>query len=268
MSEEEKKRKLQIGLGNDVLMTNCGVPLIFVINKSDEPYQKYEDRTEFILKHVRKTAINYGGTVIYTSTKSNFNITVLSDYIFHSLFNYDLVYRPNMIDKNSFFIPAGYDRLSILKSSDTQSDLDYEFTDIIKEEKEDEEMIEDEILCENMSDFLKKVKERVYKSRKSMLRDDLKIGKSLLSGHGEKYKKKETIEHHKDKDKDKEKEKDKLKEKISAAEKTNKFQKFMEKRDSKPIEADKEKSKINKEERQRITKESLLQKLKLNKNKK
>ena len=266
MSEEEKKRKLQIGLGNDVLMTNCCVPIIFVINKSDEPYPKYEDRTEFILKHVRKTAINYGGTVIYTSTKSNFNITVLSDYIFHSLFNYDLVYRPNMIDKNSFFIPAGYDRLSILKSSDTQSDLDYEFTDIIKEEKEDEEMIEDEILCENMSDFLKKVKERVYKSRKSMLRDDLKIGKSLLSGHGEKHKKKETTDHHKDKDK--EKEKDKLKEKISAAEKTNKFQKFMEKRDRNPIKADKEKSKINKEERQRITKESLLQKLKLNKNKK
>ena len=266
MSEEEKKRKLQIGLGNDVLMTNCCVPIIFVINKSDEPYPKYEDRTEFILKHVRKTAINYGGTVIYTSTKSNFNITVLSDYIFHSLFNYDLVYRPNMIDKNSFFIPAGYDRLSILKSSDTQSDLDYEFTDIIKEEKEDEEMIEDEILCENMSDFLKKVKERVYKSRKSMLRDDLKIGKSLLSGHGEKHKKKETTDHHKDKDK--EKEKDKLKEKISAAEKTNKFQKFMEKRDSKPIEGDKEKPKISKEERQRITKESLLQKLKLNKNKK
>ena len=244
-------------------MTNCGVPIIFVINKSDEPYQKYEDRTEFILKHVRKIAINYGGTVIYTSSKSNFNITVLSDYIFHSLFNFDLVYRPNMIDKNSFFIPAGYDRLSVLKSSDTQSDLDYEFTDIIKEEKEEEEKIEDEILCENMSDFLKKVKERVYKSRKSILRDDLKIGKSLLSNYGDKYKKKDTIDHHKDKDKDKEK--DKLKEKISAAEKTNKFQKFMEKKDNKPIESDKEKSKLSKEERQRITKESLLQKLKLNK---
>ena len=168
-----------------------------------------------------------------------------------------------MIDKNSFFIPAGYDRLSVLKSSDTQSDLDYEFTDIIKEEKEEEEKIEEEILCENMSDFLKKVKERVYKSRKSILRDDLKIGKSLLSNYGDKYKKKDTIDHHKDKDKDKEK--DKLKEKISAAEKTNKFQKFMEKKDNKPIESDKEKSKLSKEERQRITKESLLQKLKLNK---
>ena len=172
-------------------MTNCGVPIVFVINKVDEPYQKYEDRAEFILKHVRKTAINYGGTVVYTSTKSNCNIAVLYDYIFHSLFNFDLVYKPNMIDKNSYFIPSGYDRLSVLKSSDSQSDLDYEFTDIIKEEKEEEEKFEFEIHCENISDFLKKVKDRVYKSRKSMMRDDLKIGKSLLSGYGEKNKKKE-----------------------------------------------------------------------------
>ena len=239
-------------------MTNCGVPIIFVINKSDEPYQKYEDRTEFILKHVRKTAINYGGTVIYTSTKSNCNITVLADYIFHSLFNYDLVYKPNMIDKNSFFIPAGYDRLSVLKSSDSQSDLDYEFTDVIKEEKEEETMIEVEFLCENISDYLKKIKDRVYKSRKSIMRDDLKAGKGILSSLNEKKKLKESIEDNKDKDK--------LKDKItSGTEKTNKFQKFMEKKDNKPAEGDKEKAKISKEERQRITKESLLQKLKLNK---
>lgn len=240
-------------------MTNCGVPIVFVINKVDEPYQKYEDRAEFILKHVRKTAINYGGTVVYTSTKSNCNIAVLYDYIFHSFFNFDLVYKPNMIDKNSYFIPSGYDRLSVLKSSDSQSDLDYEFTDIIKEEKEEEEKFEFEIHCENISDFLKKVKDRVYKSRKSMMRDDLKIGKSLLSGYGEKNKKKE--ENNKDNKP--------LEKSISGAEKTNKFQKFLEKSNSKiAADVDDEKAKANKAERARITKEDLLQKLKLKKSKK
>ena len=117
-------------------MTNCGVPLVFVINKIDEPYQKYEFKTEFILKHVRKSAINYGATVIYTSTTKNCNISVLYDYIFHSLFNFDLIHKSNIIDKNAFFIPSGYDRLSVLKNSDTDQELDYEFTDIIKEEKE------------------------------------------------------------------------------------------------------------------------------------
>ena len=159
MSEEEKKRRLQINLNNDVLMTNCGVPIVFVINKIDDTYQKY-DKPEFILKHVRKTAINYGATVIYTSTTKNCNISVLYDYIFHSLFNFD--------DKNAFFIPSGYDRLSVLKNSDTDQELDYEFTDVIKEEKE-ENIVEDEIVCEKVSDFLKKVKDRTYKSRKSMI---------------------------------------------------------------------------------------------------
>ena len=47
ISEEEKNRRLQIGLNNDILITNCGVPLIFVINKSDNPCPKYEDKAEF-----------------------------------------------------------------------------------------------------------------------------------------------------------------------------------------------------------------------------
>ena len=253
MPEEEKKRRLQINLNNDVLMTNCGVPIVFVINKIDEPYQKY-DKPEFILKHVRKTAINYGATVIYTSTTKNCNISVLYDYIFHSLFNFDLIHKSNIIDKNAFFIPSGYDRLSVLKNSDTDQELDYEFTDVIKEEKE-ENKVEEEIVCEKVSDFLKKVKDRTYKSRKSIIRDDLRIGKGLLHD-----KKKDLIK--KDEVKDKEKKEENTQ---PQAEKVNKFQKFMEKKDSKPIEAGGDKTKMSKEERQRITRENLLNKLKLGK---
>ena len=256
MSEEDKKRRLQMSLNNEILITNCGVPIIFVINKIDNPDPKYEDKTEFILRHVRKSALNYGATILYTSTKSNFNITVLYDYIFYSLFNCDLVHKPNMIDKNSFFIPSGYDRLSVLKTNDTQNELDYEFTDIIKEEKE-EEKIEDEIKCEKVSDFFQKVKDRVYRSRKSMIREDLKIGKGLGTNK-DLLKKKDTLEIALDKEKEKEKEK-----KAPAPEKVNKFEKFKDK--SKHIEPEGEKAKLSKEERQKITRESLLNKLNLGK---
>ena len=237
-------------------MTNCGVPIVFVINKTDDPYQKSEhDLTDFILRHIRKSAINYGATVIYTSTKTNNNIQILYDYILYSLFNYDLVHKPNMIEKNSFFIPSGYDRLSILKSNDTEHDLDYEFSDKIKEEKE-EIKIEDEIECEKSSDFLKKVKERVYRSRKSFIRNDLMFGKGLVPGLSKEIKKKDTIE------KDKE-----IKEKENAgAEKVNKFEKFLEKKD-KPSHNDTNKEKMTDEERQKATRQSLLNKLKLNKKK-
>ena len=242
-----------MSLNNDVLMTNCGVPIVFVINKSDNVYHKYEDKNEFILRHVRKCAINYGATVIYTSTKSNYNISILSDYIFHSLFNYDLVHKPNMIDKNSYFIPSGYDRLTVLKSNDSQHDLDYEYTDIIKEEKE-EEIIEEEVICEKVSDFFKKVKDRVYRSRKSIIREDLKSGKNLQ--FKDIPKKKDTIELEKEKEKEKP---------TTPAEKVNKFQKFMDKKEIKHIEPVGEKPKMSKEERQKITRETLLNKLNLSK---
>ena len=222
-----------------------------MVNKTDNPFQKYENKSEFILRHVRKAAINYGATVVYTSTKSNFNITVLYDYIFHILLNCDLVHKSNLIDKTSFFIPSGYDRLSVLKSNDTQHDLDSEYTDVIKEEKE-EEILEEEVKCDKLSDFLKKIKDRVYKSRKSMIRDDIKFGKSLVPG----------LDMFMKKDENKEKE---IKEENTNSEKVNKFQKFMEKKDANPEEGGEKKETLSKEERAKITKQNLLNKLRLSK---
>ena len=239
------------------------MPIIFVINKSDNPSPKYDDKTEFILRHIRKNAINYGATVIYTSTKLNTNITILSDYIFHILFNFDLVHKSNIIDKNSFFIPSGYDRLSVLKSNDSQHDLDYEYTDQIKEQKEEDIFFEDEIVCEKLTDYLKKIKERVYRSRKSIIRDDIKMGKSLVSALGRKSLETAPKE---------QKEKEETPTTTPAAEKVNKFQKFMEKRDSKIGVADTgeegREEKLSKEERAKIARENLLNKLKLKKDKK
>ena len=242
-----------MSLNNEILITNCGVPIIFVINKIDNPDPKYEDKTDFILRHVRKSALNYGATVIYTSTKSNFNITVLYDYIFYSLFNCDLVHKPNMIDKNSFFIPSGYDRLSVLKNNDSENELDYEFTDIIKEEKV-EQKVEDEITCEKMSDYLKKVKDRTYKSRKSIIRDEIKSGKGIVQALNLKSDKQKDILNKDNKDK-----------LPTATEKVDKFQKFRDKKDNKAGENAIDKSTLSKEERARITRESLLNKLKLSK---
>ena len=157
-----------------------------------------------------------------------------------------------MIDKNSFFIPSGYDRLSVLKSNDSQNDLDYEYTDVIKEEKE-EKKIEEEIQCEKVSDYLKKVKDGTYRSRKSMIRNDLKSGKHLVQGLGiELEKNRDLIT--KDSDKN-----------ANAAEKVDKFQKFRDKKEIKTGENETEKAKLNKEERAKITRETLLNKLKLGK---
>lgn len=169
------------------------------------------------------------------------------------------MHKSNVIDKNSFFIPSGYDRLSVLKSNDSQHDLDYEYSDQIKQEKEEDTIVEDEIKCEKLSDYLKKIKDRVYRSRKSMIREDIKMGKSLVSALARK-----SIETTPKVQKEKEETTV-----TSAAEKVNKFQKFMEKRDSKfggeeKGEAGKD-EKLSKEERAKIARENLLNKLKLGK---
>ena len=135
LTEEEKARRLEVNLNNDILNTNCGVPLIFIVNKSDSPFPKYADKSEFILKHIRKIAISYGASIIYTSTKKKYNIKVLYDYIFYILFNCDLVYKSNIHDKTSYFIPSGYDRFSLLKSSDINHDIDADYFDMIKVEE-------------------------------------------------------------------------------------------------------------------------------------
>ena len=242
ISEEEKNRRLQIGLNNDILITNCGVPLIFVINKSDNPCPKYEEKAEFILRHVRKLAINYGATIIYTSTKKKFNIKVLYDYIFYTLFNFDLTHRSNMHDKTSYFIPSGYDRFSILKSSDTQHDIDVDYFEMIKDEEKMlnmDQIMEEEIVCEKVSDYLKKIKDRIYKSRKSIIRDDIKFG----------HKKKEPEEKIK-----------KVEDPIP--EKVNKFDVFLKKK-----EGEQEKPALSKEERAKLTRENIMHKLNLKKSK-
>ena len=171
----------------------------------------------------------------------------------------DLVHKSNIIDKNSYFIPSGYDRLSVLKSNDTQKDLDCEYSDQIKGEEE-EDIMEDEIKCEKLSDYLQKIKTRVYKSRKSLIRDNIIMGKALID-----------VENIGKKDTESEPKESKEEKRNVPSDKLNKFQKFLEKRDSKAVPEDPESSgkgeKLSKEERAKMTRDSLLNKLRLSKKK-
>lgn len=164
LSEEAKTVKLEAPLKEGVLKSNCGVPIIFVVNKSDalsEADDKYliEQQSEFILKHVRQLAVEFGASIIYTSGKRNINIELLYNYICHRLFDFPLTKKPNLIEKDSYFIPAGYDSLTMLRESDSNQDLKKFFEDEIKEEKKNERKKEEtEVECEDTNNFLKNLK--------------------------------------------------------------------------------------------------------------
>ena len=80
------------------------------------------------------------------------------DYICHILFNFDLIHKSNVIDRDSFFIPSGFDSLQTLKESDINEYLNILYEEKIQKEAEKNIPIEDEIICEDTNLFLSKLK--------------------------------------------------------------------------------------------------------------
>lgn len=174
LGEDQEKIKLSMDLKDGVLTTNCGVPIVFVINKSDVVTQstekkKFEENSEFILNHIRQIALEYGATIVYVSGKTNCNITILYDYICHTLFNFDLVHKPNLIDKEAYFIPSGYDNLTLLKPSN--EDYEKKIPPIIRKIDQEED-----IQCEDTNAFFDGLKKLGVKGK------DLGASKNKLTG--------------------------------------------------------------------------------------
>ena len=165
------------------------MPLVFVINKSDVVIQssekkKYEENSEFILAHLRALALEYGATITYTSGKTNTNLTILYDYICHILFNFDLAHKPNLIDKEAYFLPAGYDNLPLLESNAEQNKYkDEEYQKKINPPVKKIEKQEEDIQCEDTNTFFESLKTKGAKGR------DQNIGKNKISGSLNEYKK-------------------------------------------------------------------------------
>ena len=174
LGEDQEKIKLSMDLKEGVLKINCGIPIVFVINKSDVVTQsaekkKFEENSEFILNHIRQIAIEYGATIVYVSGKTNCNITILYDYICHTLFNFDLIHKANLNDKEAYFIPAGYDNLKLF----TPSDENYEkkISPIVKKKDQEED-----IQCEDTNIFFESLK------KLGVMGKDKGVSKNKLTG--------------------------------------------------------------------------------------
>ena len=169
LTDDQKQIKLDLPLKEGVLTTNCGVPISIIVNKSDIVSQTsekhfFEDNSDFILKHIRQIALSYGASIIYVSGRANINLAVLYDYLCHYLFGFDLMHKPNLTEKDSFFIPAGYDSLTALKNSDMQNMLSVLYDERIAAPKEKGYINEEEIICEEMNTFLAKLKNEKQKT--------------------------------------------------------------------------------------------------------
>ena len=171
LTKEEEKEKLKAPVKEGVLEVNCGVPIVFVINKSDaviehQNKRKIEDDSEFILSHIRLLALKYGATIIYTSGKANINLTVLYDYICHILFNFELTHKPNFIEKEAYLIPGGYDELKSLNSNEEiKKFLEEPYENRIRQENKEREILEEDIQCEDSNTFFETLQKKGLKGK-------------------------------------------------------------------------------------------------------
>ncbi len=160
-SDETIQLKLEMPLKEGLLKVSMGIPFTFILTKSDivnssSDKKRFEEDSEFIIKHLRKFAITYGSSIIYTSSKQNINLALIYEYICHRMFGFDFKHKPNIIEKDAYFIPAGYDSTPLLASYDIQGDLSKIYNEKISTIKQKQTNNDEELICEDVQNFLKK----------------------------------------------------------------------------------------------------------------
>lgn len=76
----------------------------------------------------------------------------------HRLYKFDFQYKPNPIEKDSYFIPSGYDSAATIKNFDTQGHLTMLYEDKVPYVKPKNIIKEDEVGCEDLNSFLGKIR--------------------------------------------------------------------------------------------------------------
>eukprot|EP01104_Vermistella_antarctica_P017661 TRINITY_DN629_c0_g1_i4.p1 TRINITY_DN629_c0_g1~~TRINITY_DN629_c0_g1_i4.p1 ORF type:complete len:526 (-),score=120.07 TRINITY_DN629_c0_g1_i4:88-1665(-) len=105
-------------LPEGVLGDNLGVSVIVVCCKTDamdtlsREYDYKQDQFEYIQVALRKRCLQYGASLVYTSGSRQLNTACLRDVLEHELFGFNLPHRAQVLEKDTVFIPCGWDSTS------------------------------------------------------------------------------------------------------------------------------------------------------------
>ncbi|RDD47242.1 Cytoplasmic dynein 1 light intermediate chain 1 [Trichoplax sp. H2] len=114
LKEEEK---VYLPLGEGILDSNLGIPLIVVGTKSDtfpaleKNHDYIDEHFDFIQQHLRKFCLSYGATLAYTTLKEKKNVDILLRYLLHRLYGFSFKYPASVVEKDTIFIPSGWDTM-------------------------------------------------------------------------------------------------------------------------------------------------------------
>ena len=67
--------------------------------------------------HLREYSLLYGASVLFTSSKprESKNLDTLYQYINHRIYKFKFDKKPQIVDKDELFIPAGFDSLNLIR---------------------------------------------------------------------------------------------------------------------------------------------------------
>lgn len=116
----EEDVRMEIPLPEGCLKVNLGIPIIVICSKVDllqhgEKKVLLEQNLDFIQKHIREYCLQFGATVIFTSATANRNLDVLYQYILHRLYNFDFIFKPEIVERDAVFLPAGFDSPNLIE---------------------------------------------------------------------------------------------------------------------------------------------------------
>ena len=106
------------------------------------------------------------------------------------MFDFDLIHKPNLIDKEAYFIPAGYDNLTLLESSDEKKNYlketyENKINKNLFEKKTIQIKPEEDIQCEDTNTFFESLKHMGIKDNSTNIKKQLITANSFVE-----YKKK------------------------------------------------------------------------------
>jgi len=159
----------------NTLTKNLGIPIVVACCKTDivstlvRNFHYRDDEFEFIQQHLRKICLQYGASLIYTSTRENYNCDVLFEYLEHLLFDFDFVYQTQVLAKEGLFIPIGWDSTEKIdvdfRNQQLTSDPEQPFSEVITKPSTvlDQETIAPLVVPEDDQSFLERHKNALDK---------------------------------------------------------------------------------------------------------
>ncbi|EAR92881.3 cytoplasmic dynein 1 light intermediate chain 1 (macronuclear) [Tetrahymena thermophila SB210] len=151
------KLKSSVPLPEGSLTSNLGIPIVILANKSDLIAQSNDQQSQIVLYYLRKYCLQYGASLVFTSSKNQESLEIYYEYMLHTLYGFKNKNKSEIYTIDSIFIPSGSDNLNLLKQSNSTifEQCDSKPYEELVKRPTSKNQRQEEVVCEDEQEFLK-----------------------------------------------------------------------------------------------------------------